>query len=98
MNVTVKQFTEIAGCKNGVQASSVINYLADNGHAKRVGKKRPASGRGKPSIIYQIPQEVSLTLFADEDVENTIVIEPEADENAGHSDENAGTETEGVEA
>jgi hypothetical protein len=68
MRVTVSEFREIQGLKSQVEANSVINLLKAQGVAIEVGKKRRTDGRGKPATIYEIPQEVLLTLFKDSDI------------------------------
>ena len=72
MQVTVAEFKEIHNFNSQVEANSIINFLKLKGLATEVGKKKRKSGRGKPAIIYEIPQEVTLTLFENSDVPKTV--------------------------
>jgi hypothetical protein len=71
MRVTVAEFREIQGLKSQVEANSVMNLLKTQGIAIEVGKKRRTDGRGKPAVIYEIPQTVELKLFEDSDMPKT---------------------------
>jgi hypothetical protein len=75
MRVTVSEFREIQGLKSQVEANSVMNLLKAQGFAIEVGKKRRTDGRGKPATIYEIPQEVLLTLFKDSDMPKVVAAE-----------------------
>jgi len=65
VEVTKKEFQEMGGFNNYAEASNLLNVLQDKGMVKEVGQKRRADGKGKPSTIYEVPQEVTLTLFSD---------------------------------
>jgi hypothetical protein len=39
-------------------AYGLLNFLRAKGMAKEIGKRTAAGGRGKPSIIFEIPAEV----------------------------------------
>jgi len=77
MRVTVKDFCELQGFKSQVEANSVINLLHAQGIAVEVGKKVRPDGRGRAAKVYEIPQEVTLTLFKDEDMSRSIPSETE---------------------
>jgi|SaaInlV_165m_DNA_1040744.scaffolds.fasta_scaffold37171_2 hypothetical protein len=70
LELTVAEFREINGLKSQVEANSVMNFLKTKGLAVVVGKRKTASGKGKPSTIFEIPQDVTLSLFSDEDIDN----------------------------
>jgi hypothetical protein len=70
LKLTVAEFREINGLKSQVEANSVMNFLKAKGLAVVVGKRKTASGKGKPSTIFEIPQDVTLSLFSDEDIDN----------------------------
>ena len=72
IKVTVAEFRTLQGLKSPVEANSIINLLKVQGVAKEVGKKKRTDGRGKPATIYEIPQEVTLKLFKDEDMPKTV--------------------------
>jgi hypothetical protein len=80
MRVTVAEFREIQGLKSQVEANSVMNLLKAQGIAIEVGKKRRTDGRGKPAVIYEIPQVVELTLFQDSDMPKVVESETETAE------------------
>ena len=65
MEITQKEFMVKTGLNVGV-VSSVFSFLEHQGVAKIVGMKRSASGKGKPTKIYEIPETVEFTLSAGE--------------------------------
>jgi len=42
----------------------LVSYLVATGHARVVDKRKSASGRGKPTEIFEIPIEVTLKFAA----------------------------------
>lgn len=65
-NVTVKQLAESLG-EEYVTTAALIKLLVSQGVIKEVGKQPATGGRGKPSSIYQIDNEVTLVFWNDED-------------------------------
>lgn len=61
MKVTI---AELAAAKHVdyVVASGLLRYLIAQGHAKKVDKRKSPNGKGKPTDIYEVPDEVNLKL------------------------------------
>lgn len=68
MKMTVNQLADILGVEYAV-ASSFIKLLELRELATVVGKQKPKNltGRGKPSIIYDIPKSVEIKIHDLED-------------------------------
>jgi len=79
IRVTTNELRVIKGFKNQVEANGVMNLLRSTGNAVEVGKKKP-EGRGKPSIIYEIPQTITIKMFKDSDFPTEVKIEAETEE------------------
>jgi hypothetical protein len=79
IRITTNELREIKGFKNQVEANGVMNLLRTTGNAVEVGKKKP-KGRGKPSIIYEIPQTVTIEMFKDSDFPTEVLIPAETEE------------------
>lgn len=63
MKTSVKELAE----KHGVEyadARGMVKWLEKVGHAKIVEKRPAASGKGKPTDIYELPDSVTLNLAA----------------------------------
>lgn len=62
--VTAIQLAERLGV-DYVVASSLLKLMVSRGAAKEVGKiKTSLTGKGKPSTVYEIPSEFTLSLSA----------------------------------
>jgi len=66
--MTVKQLSKELGCEY-LEASSLIKLLVNQGVVKEVGKLPATGGRGKPSSIFEIPNEVELVFWEDNQTE-----------------------------
>jgi len=60
---TVAELRGLLGLNSQVEAHSVMKVLKAQGLVQEKGKRR--NGKGKPSVVYVIPQEVSVKLFTD---------------------------------
>ena len=82
IQVTVKEFQDLRGLKNAAEAGNVLNFLAAQGLASQVGKrqhKKPnGKNQGKPAVVWQIPQTVTITLFDASDIP-TFTVQSEND-------------------
>ena len=76
MKVTVAEFQEIKGISYA-EANSLMNILKVDGQVSLVGQRKRADGRGKPSNIFEIPQFITLQLFADADAPKVVETESE---------------------
>lgn len=63
MVLTVNEFANRIGVEY-VIASSVLKYLVITGDVQTVGSRKTATGKGKPSILYEVPDTVSLNLVS----------------------------------
>ncbi len=64
LHMTVGEFAEIHGAEY-IEASSLIKFLARQGIVKEVGKRPQASGRGKPSSIFEFCKEATIAFWPD---------------------------------
>ncbi len=69
--VTIKEFASIQEI-DYLTASALIKWFVHIGAAKEVGKKAQETGRGKPSVIYEIDNEISLCLWEDTEAKETL--------------------------
>lgn len=60
-NGTIKEFAKLNDV-NENEANGFIKFLVKVGKAKITGKQVSKSGKGKPSIIYEIPNEFTVTI------------------------------------
>jgi predicted ArsR family transcriptional regulator len=74
MKITAKEVAEHLGI-DYVVASGLMTALVDKGIAKHVENRKHASGKGKPTRIFEVNQTISLELFATP--QNTPVVAPE---------------------
>lgn len=62
MILTAKEFSEKTGTVYA-EAANTLKFLAARGVIKDAGKRPQASGRGKPSNLFEIPEgEITLKL------------------------------------
>lgn len=61
MKVTAKEFGETVGVEYAV-AANVLKFLVMSGVADEAGSQKTASGKGKPSTVYEFPTIVTLDL------------------------------------
>lgn len=63
MKMTVNQLADILGVEY-IVASSFVKLLEVKGLANVVGKVKPKNltGRGKPSTVYEIPKQVTISI------------------------------------
>lgn len=75
MKMTVNQLADILGVEYAI-ASSFIKLLELRGLATAVGKQKPfsASGRGKPSTIFEIPRSVEISIHNADDVVSDVEV------------------------
>jgi hypothetical protein len=67
-NLTIKEFADIIGEDYPV-ATAMIKLLVRTEQAKAVGKQKlPDGQRGKPSVIYEIPNEADFAFWNEEGV------------------------------
>jgi Mn-dependent DtxR family transcriptional regulator len=52
-------------------ASALIKLMESKGQAKEVGKRPNLTGKGKPSVIYEIPESFEIS-FAGSAVDETV--------------------------
>ena len=66
-NLTIKEFATLIS-EEYVVAASLMKFLVKTGVAKEVGKqKNPEGVRGKPSVIYEVPNDAALVFFDEEE-------------------------------
>ena len=63
MKITAKDVAEHLGI-DYVVASGLMTALVDKGIAKHVENRKHASGKGKPTRVFEVNQTISLELFA----------------------------------
>lgn len=56
---TVKEFAS-TNTVTPLAAQGLITYLVAKGLVKKVDKQRTANGKGKPSTVYEFPDELTL--------------------------------------
>lgn len=61
MQVTTKQFARMHDV-DYIQASNFIKFLHLKGVVKEVRRDRPKGGRGRPTIVYDVPDTINLKL------------------------------------
>lgn len=61
MKLTAKELSDRLGV-DYVVVSSVLRFLVQKGYAAEVGSQKSPSGKGKPSIVYEVPESVTLNL------------------------------------
>lgn len=59
--MTVKQLAEAIGVEY-LMASSLVKLMVSKGVAKAVDKLPSEKGKGKPSVIYEIPDSFEISL------------------------------------
>lgn len=59
MGLTITQFAELNKIEYPM-ANMIVQYLAQLELAEVVGYQKSSTGKGKPSKIYKIPDEVTL--------------------------------------
>lgn len=68
--LTIKEFANVIGEDYPV-ASALVGVMVKIGAAKEVGKRAmPAGVRGKPSTEYEIPQDLDLRFWGENEVGN----------------------------
>lgn len=70
MKLTAKDAADRLGVSY-VIAAGILSHLEDAGKVKVVEKRFHASGRGKPTRVYEVPSEVALN-FGSEVVSSTV--------------------------
>ena len=73
-NMTIKQLSEVLGVDQ-VYVAGFVKVLENQGVIKKVGKSPPNGGRGKPSDVYSIDNEVTLVFWDAEENETENVSE-----------------------
>ena len=63
MKITAKEVAEHLGI-DYVVASGLMTALVDKGIAKHVENRKHASGKGKPTRVFEVSQTITLELFA----------------------------------
>ena len=77
-NVTIKELSDLIQ-EDYLTTSALVKFLVKIGATKEVGKKpNPPGQRGKPSVIYEVPNLVELVFW--EDKEEKEVDNPEVKE------------------
>lgn len=72
--LTIKQLAE-AIQEDYLVTSALVKFLVNKGIVKEVGKEtRPEGARGKPGLLYEVPNEVELVFW--EDVGTVETVEP----------------------
>lgn len=88
-NITIHELAESLG-EEYIVASSLMKLLVRIGAAKEVGKRPAASGgRGKPSVVYEVPNVVELIFWDEKEADKSA--EPEVnqdEENQENTEEN----------
>lgn len=64
--ITIKEFAELAGF-DYLKASAIVALMVSTGYAKEVGKR--SEGRGKPSTIFEIENEMHVKFWNDDGTE-----------------------------
>ena len=60
-NVTIKELAADLGVEYA-QAAALVHIMVAGGVAQEVGKQPNSRGKGKPSTIYSIPDEYTISL------------------------------------
>lgn len=45
-----------------IQASNFLKFLFQKGVVREVRRDRPKSGKGRPTIVYEVPETINLKL------------------------------------
>jgi hypothetical protein len=61
MQVTSKELAEITGI-DPIVTNGFISFLSKRGIIKEAGRKYSVGGRGKPSIVWEIPETLTISL------------------------------------
>lgn len=61
MQVTTKQFARMHDV-DYIQASNFLKFLFQKGVVREVRRDRPKSGKGRPTIVYEVPETINLKL------------------------------------
>lgn len=77
MTLTVNEFAASMNVDYGT-ANSLLKFLVSRNLAKELGK-RAAASRGKPSTIYEVPEQVTLN-FSSQIVQFPVVAEAASNE------------------
>jgi predicted transcriptional regulator len=63
MQTTINQLAKKMNCDRQL-VYGLIKFLEHRGLAKEVGKEKASGGRGKPSIVYEVPDTVNFKMVA----------------------------------
>jgi hypothetical protein len=79
MQTTVKQLAAVLNVAYPV-ASALVALMESKGVASKVGKipAATANGKGKPSVVYQIPASFTVEFFDPANLAPNIILEPAA--------------------
>lgn len=61
MHVTSKELSDITGI-DPIVTNGFISFLSKKGIIKEAGQRLSVSGRGKPSIVWDIPETLTFSL------------------------------------
>jgi len=73
MRLTAKDVSDRLGMSY-VNAAGLLSYLEDVGKAKVVEKRFAASGRGKPTRVYEVDQHTTIDFGADVSVAQPVEV------------------------
>jgi hypothetical protein len=75
IQVTVTEYKNMRGIKTQVEANTIIKMLAEQGIAKKVGKKKKhPKAQGQPSVVWEIPANATIKVFDELEVPEDITI------------------------
>jgi predicted transcriptional regulator len=77
IRLTIAEFREIRKLKSQVEANAIMSFLKKKGVAIEVGRKKNKDGRGKPAVLYELPQKAVFELFTDEEMPKEFISETE---------------------
>lgn len=63
MILTVNEVAQKLGVEY-ITATAIVKLMVTQGAAKEVGKRPTATGKGKPSTMYEVPDTFTITLKA----------------------------------
>lgn len=64
MKVTVKEFADKFGVSN-IEANGTLKYFEKRGVAKIVDSRKPATGKGRSSSVYEIDETATFAELLD---------------------------------
>lgn len=70
MILTTKKFAELNDM-DYPSAKGVIDHMLKLGLVHIIGKEKSSSGKGKPSVLYEIPETATMTFKVCEDLAST---------------------------